>query len=68
MLGAAVSESSNKLMDMLSLYRDRHLPGENQQTPPLWSDVVIANEVNAIMTVITAQRQSCLRVIKGGIA
>jgi hypothetical protein len=66
-LGAAGAESPNKLLEMLSAYRDRHLPGENQQTPPLWSDVVVANEVNAIMNVITAQ-QAGLRAIKGGIA
>ncbi|QFY62755.1 hypothetical protein FZ934_20515 (plasmid) [Rhizobium grahamii] len=62
-LGAA-AESPKKLLEMLSAYSDRHVGDEVQQTAPLWSDVVIANEVNAIMSVITAQHAG-LRVIKG---
>lgn len=64
-LGAA-TESPKKLLEMLSAYRDRHVSDEVQHTAPLWSDVLIANEVNAIMSVITAQHAG-LRVIKGGI-
>lgn len=65
-LGAA-AESPRKLLEMLSVYRDRHISNEDQQTAPIWSDVVIANEVSAIMSVITAQHAG-LRVINGGTA
>ena len=67
-VGAVIAAAPNSLVDMLTVYRDRHLPHPGSETDPLWSDIVIGNEVNAIITVIKAQGRGGLRVIKGGLS
>ncbi len=67
-VGAVLASAPNSLVDMLTVYRDRHLPHPGSDNDPLWSDVVIGNEVNAIIAVIEAQNQGGLRVIKGGLS